>query len=79
MYNYYSTKSPFHKCRHCGRKIRRNDRKTVVKTSYDGYGTYIDSWFCDKECARAEYVRSQAQDLDSEELNRYIMEDLYGV
>ena len=51
----------------------------MIKTSYDGYGVYIDSWFCDKECARAEHMRSQTQDLDSEELNRYIMENSDGV
>ena len=51
----------------------------MIKTSYDSYGTYIDGWYCDKECARAEYVRSQARELNSDKLNKYITGDLYGV
>lgn len=62
----------FHKCRYCGKRIKKHDRETVVRTSYDGYGVYVDGWYCNKKCARLDYLEDYGEIENAKDLNDYI-------
>lgn len=66
-----------HKCRWCGKRLSKED-DTIADEIFTGDGVEYDGYYCNKDCARAEYINEEQQRENLAKLNKYIRDETDG-